>query len=473
MTSTYNGQNIDYDENQQIVQTSYGRGLILKRRKSDEIKEIRLLEWDSASNNNINGLTLTKKVPMLYTMTEYPTVTVMIGDEVITPFGRGVVLEKVVVRIRKKDDNDSKNSSPTETVSLKYHVLLSSWRLTGRSRVKCYLFSSHVKVVRAKTLREMDPYERVEYAMKRKETASALFQKKNYNDALIKYAEAVDAVRYLQHTPNSSNECRADLVLVIVTCSNNAATCCMKLNKFDEASRFAKNALILLSALYNKRGMKIHGIMIKDHHLTDAKCFGEWRGKSCLIMAQCEKEKQYFDNSISHVNEAKDYISEYLENETDSGFKRLKDLMKEITKVKSAVVAKKKKILEDEKAKAKKMFASKQTKQSKEPPNDSIPTDAAIKKNTVKAKQDDFVAQEGTNKQEDTNKSDSDSPKKSSISKRVSFAENLEERHILESDYAEDEEEPWYQEHKEALILLTIGGLALFTAFLSGKSRKR
>merc|ERR1712194_93214 len=120
----------------------------------------------------------------------------------------------------------------------------------------------------------MDAHEKVALAENQKLKATGYFtQKKDYDLALTTFASAVDAVRNVQHDHTSTNAVRADLVVVMVTCSNNAATFSIKLRKWDKASRFAKNALILVDALYGKRGKKIHTILNKEGTI-DAKLFG-------------------------------------------------------------------------------------------------------------------------------------------------------------------------------------------------------
>jgi len=494
----YNG-----DKNQLIVQTPYGQGLVVRtrpKRDNSSMKEIRLLEWQSSQSQTKNGLEK-KRVPMLYTTIDYESVTIKKGDDVITPYGRGVVLETVIVKMRKKsknvhkdviDDDDNNtgsdvNDAPAtvtvtvqEDIRFKYHVLLNSWRLAGRSRVKCYLFSNQVKVVRTKTLSEMDPNERIDYAKKQKQIANKSFVQKNYNTALHLYAEAVDAVRYIQHTPNNSNECRADLLVVIVTCSNNAATCCIQLQKYEEAQRFAKNALILLNALFDKQGMKIHAVLLKDHKLTDARLFGEWRGKSGLIIAKTLAKKEMYDEAIECVRHAKEYIMAYITPNGDEKEKELKRMLKEIVKLQKTVIEYRKVIRQKERARAKKMFASEEAQNdnasAKNQASENYPSGQS---SNMKADDKNNPKRNGSIKEVSTAKaespkdsggnSDSDKQEPVKLVKRVSFAEELEERHILEdSDFEDDEEEPWYEEHKEAIVLLALSGLAFLAFGLRG-----
>jgi tetratricopeptide (TPR) repeat protein len=456
------------DQGQLLVQTPFGRGLIVRTRSSksrcDEskghIKEIRLLDWEHGSKNE---RTTPTRVPMLYTTTNYPSISIQKGMDVSTPYGRGIVKEFVLVRIRKRKRD---NTYHDEKVLKKYHILLTSWRLEGRSRVVCFLFSSQIKAVRPKTLLEMDPMERVDFAMKQKQIAGQRFAEKHHEIALRKYAEAIDAVRYVQHTRQNSNECRADLLLVIVTCSNNAGTCCFQLGKFDEAIRFAKNALILLNALYGKRGMKIHNILLTDHNLSDSKIFGEWRAKSCLIIARAETSKKTFD--AAKLREAKIYISEYMNKELNTDQKRLKDIMKEVAKIKNSIITEKQKYFEEEKAKAKKMFCTNSSRKTEQlqsiQSNKQCPTtydnqNSSIHRNKKELKK-------SYNASTITKKDKSPAQARKKAIKRVSFAEKLEECHVLKSEVDivdEEEEEPWYEEHKEALVLLTIGGLAFMT----------
>jgi hypothetical protein len=132
----------------------------------------------------------------------------------------------------------------------------------------------------------MSASERIELAQRRKSEASHHFtNEKDYDAALRAYAGAVDAVRDVQHDRNSTNEMRADLVAIMVTCSNNAATCSAKLGRWDDATRHAQNALILLDSLHEKRGGRLHAVLGRDGNV-DARLFGEWRVKSHLVVAR-------------------------------------------------------------------------------------------------------------------------------------------------------------------------------------------
>eukprot|EP00979_Chaetoceros_neogracilis_P015974 scaffold6778_cov120-Chaetoceros_neogracile.AAC.1 len=242
------------DKNQRLVQTPYGKGLVTKIRPSispDQlpVQEIKLLEWEKAAKSN---QVASKNSTVLYSTTDFESIKASRGDDVITPYGRGSITDQVTVRLLNKGKIDPVTKELIgEQVLTKFHVEINSWKLAGRSRVKCYLFSNQVKVVRKKTLMEMNAGERVEFAMIQKNGASKIFAEKRYQEALNIYA----------------------------------GTCAIQLKLWEEAFKFAKNALILLNALFGKRDAKIHTILNKDNGVCDAKLFGEWRVKSRLIMA--------------------------------------------------------------------------------------------------------------------------------------------------------------------------------------------
>jgi len=199
------------DANQAIVSTPYGRGLIVRTRESDGVKEVQLLEWENSAKRG-------KRQPfMMYTPVDYPSVSPHVGDDVICQYGRGRITQV------------SRATDAKGNVALTYALALSSWRLNGRSAVTCHVTFPPPSVVRKHTLSEMDAHEKVELAGSQKAKATEYFsRKKDYELALTTFASAVDAVRNVQHDHTSTNVVRADLVAVMITCSNNAATCSVK-----------------------------------------------------------------------------------------------------------------------------------------------------------------------------------------------------------------------------------------------------
>lgn len=416
------------DKNQVLVVTPYGRGLVIRSSRDDGIMEVQLTEWEMASSRR--GFPTNA---MLYTTQNFPSVKPLMGDHVICQWGRGVI------KAIRKDGT--------------IVVEISSWRLANRSLVKCYLEPSALQVVRKKTQSEMDVYERVELSNEYKALANKQFAQKLYEPALLTYSKAVDAVRYVQHESNSSNEIRADLVVAMITCSNNAGTCSIQLHKWDQAIKFATNALVLIDALYPKRGGKIHTILKRDGY-PDSKIFGEWRVKSYLIMARAQFERKDYDEALKTLQRATIIVNEFNEKTAV-----LVSQEKEVSKLKAHCEREDKAVKRLEKKRARAMFGG-GTSPNKDPsvgqPKNGIEAARSVEFSAP-------VAVSGAQVQPIPS-SEPDGPMTSSgeiiephteeksaskLMKRVSFS-------VPEVEEFEDEEVPWFAEHWEALTVTAV-----------------
>jgi len=475
------------DADQAIVHTPYGRGLVIRTRKSDGIKEVQLLEWESFANP-----AKPQQQPfMMYTSVDYPSVTPRVGDDAVCQYGRGMVTQ---ISRASADGANSKGEPP----ALKYSIALSSWRLNGRSTVTCHVTSPPPRVVRKHTVSEMDAHEKVTLARSQKTKATNYFsQKKDYNLALTTYASAVDAVRNVQHDYTSTNEVRADLVMVMVTCSNNAATCCIKLEKWDEASKFAQNALILLDALYGKKGKKIHTLLNKEGTI-DAKLFGEWRVKSYLVVARSCLEGGGVDDAIGILKKARDVAVGYIDeinkqtNSSKEGKASLKSLTSQVKVVRRLLVEcsnKKKAAKKMEKRRAKAMFGGDKENTSpakvnknKEVKQQTRKVEEVEEKGRIGILAGSVISDNGVGVASDQDiempihPSGSSNPKDEGVSptsmkKAVSFCSRAPQvREIESSTEDEDESSPWYSEHKEAMIMLGVAGFSAVALMASRRS---
>lgn len=260
------------DRDQKVVDTPFGKGIVIRTRNGDKkdvnnpqsvsIREIELTDWTKPelleTNDFKGGIS---KPHMLYSPTDFPSVSPTVDDDVMTQFGRGKIAE-----IR----NDDRNT---------HVVKLSSWRLAGRSSVFCYLTSKECTVMRPYRFYDMDVFEKVEHANDLKKDATSKFSSKDYDGALEIYAKAVDTVRYVQHGKDSTNELRADLIVVMITCSNNASLCSSKKKDWERAEKFAANSLVLIDALESKKDTsKIRKILNNDG-IKDSQLFGTWKVK--------------------------------------------------------------------------------------------------------------------------------------------------------------------------------------------------
>ena len=381
------GPHVPEDKIQYLVQTPYGTGLTIRTRRATkeapQMQQIELVTWKNAQH----AANAAKKSPgivkpaYLYSTTEYPSVAPQVGDDVMCTYGRGRIIE-----IR----GDDKMEEEQKTIV----ILLSSWRLANRSRVTCYMHPKDVRVVRTKKVYEMTVHERVEEALALKNQAAKDFASKDYRAALQSYAKAIDAVRYVQHKSDSDNYVRADLLVIMVTCTNNAGTCARQLGHWEETYKFAKNAEVLLDAMEKKKGLKIHTILVKDGY-HDVKTFGEWKVKSLMLQARSLAEKKEFDQTIETLKKAHDIINKYTTGAHDTkevaSIKALRSLEREVKKLHAACKERKAIVLKKEKQRAAAMFGgpSKENKsnQTNSADTDVSPTDPVQEDNPVKDKE--------------------------------------------------------------------------------------
>lgn len=341
----YGTAHIPEDKDQLLVQTPYGRGMVIRTRKTkkkytakpqeglaknnppklpknascsaDEttivVREVELVDWDHRDDaSTTEGTAATTRTQRrgpvrpatLYTTSEYPSIPPQVGDEVVCTYGRGTVLE-----VRRE------NNSNVDVVVVV--VLLSSWRLAHRSRVTCYLSLEAIHVVRPKRLYEMSVVERVERAQQLKNEANDVYSARQLTHALALYQRAMDAVKYVQHRAgdDTDNETRADLVALLIVCHNNAATCGSQFlssnsssanssassepsapssatfspvssttTTWEDVRRHAHSALVLIEALEEKKGLKVHSVLRREG-VSDVKLFGEWKVKSLVLQA--------------------------------------------------------------------------------------------------------------------------------------------------------------------------------------------
>ncbi|KAL7478874.1 hypothetical protein ACHAW6_004623 [Cyclotella cf. meneghiniana] len=448
------------DAAQAIVQTPYGRGIILRTRRADNIKEVQLLEWQTT----LKSSTRTNQLIMLYTSEDYPSVRPHVGDDVICSYGRGRVKEISLIPTVQTDSPTRNETSNAQRV--KYSITLSSWRLRGRSRVTCHIITPPPRVVRQHTLSEMDAHEKVEFAQSQKLIATEYFsKKKDYILALKTYADAVDAVRNVHHDHSSTNEVRADLIVTMVTCSNNSATCCIKLKRWEEATRFAQNSLILLDALNAKKGLKIHSILNKEG-IIDAKLFGEWRVKSYLVIARSFLERDDEEGALAVLKRAKLVAMENIEDinskqesnvnkqELDS-LKILTSQMKEVRRLMADCTEKIKVTRIREKKRAQKMFSQDNDVRSKR----AAPLDE-IAEGDRKSNQE--VCTDAPDEKVPVLKGVLNDKKcdRPTIKKSVSFSQKPPQIKEFDSSTG-DEDLPWYSKHKEALAMVAIAGFSV------------
>jgi hypothetical protein len=437
----FGGMHVPEDKNQALVKTPYGKGLVIRTGKDEAngqelMREIELVDWMRPGAS-----TRPQRASILYSPTKFPSITPAVGSEVTTIYGRGKVVEL-------RDDDQV------------VVVRISSWRLAGRSMVTCYLSPDAVQVVRPSKIYEMSIHEKVEHAQELKQEASAKFALKEYENALQLYAKAVDTVRYVQHKKDSTNELRADLLVIMITCCNNAATCCLQLHQWDRAQKFGKNGLVLLDALYEKKGnSKIHKILNREG-VGDSQLFGAWTVKSYLVIAKGLAETHENQEALDNLKKALEAITMY-KKEGDAKYQQLQGQEKQTRKLHIACKDRLKAERKKEKQRAMAMFGGGSEEDSDK--KESNPEPVKLRQNgdtSLKAAASDTAQSDPAQKAEDTNPSRRDPPKK-----RVSFADGSIPGSI------DDDTEPWFlDEHKEALLI--VAGIAMGSALVHMLFRK-
>ena len=185
-------------------------------------------------------------------------------------------------------------------------------------------------------------------------------------------------------------------------------------------------------------------------------------------------EKEGYDLALEELRMAREHIVYYVTGEgsvkegdaqyvaTKGSQKKLRSQEKEIMKLKAKITEKKKELLKIEKARAKAMFAEKpQTKVNTVAPDGE--SSDITKKEPSETNQVPKVEAKGV--QQAPEKKEGETIQQ----RRVSFSPKLEERFDIVEE--EEEEDPWYEEHKEAIILLALGGLA-YASFVFTRSRR-
>ena len=413
------------------------------------------------------------KHPTLYTCAKTLPHPKPRGDDdvILGNFGRGTVL---------KVESCSEGSSGDDE---KVVVQLTNWRLARRSTVKIYCNASNFtnseqyRIVRKKRVYEMSIYERIEHSKVLKKEAIPHFVKGDYEKALDLFTQAVYAVRMQQHTPESTNEMRADLVEIMISCSNNAASCFVKMGKWEEAQQHARNALLLIDALDGKRGQKVH-LILREGGLSDLKIFGEWRVKSYLIIARAEAEQQEFSMALARLKQAMSVTRGGIgiNAKVKLGLEKQDN---EIRRLMQTYGERHKMLYRKEKARAKAMFSgnekSKSINGTKPDQNGSnvskVEQKASLKGKTINNDKKKVVPSEKKSEKdvtqvENVNKSNVKDTTKSLPDTTKSLPDNNDENLDSNEGYdgnSEDDYIPWYEEHKEALILTGVGALALGT----------
>merc|ERR1712238_484853 len=295
---------------------------------------------------------------------------------------------------------------------------------------------------------DMDVFEKVEHSNDLKKDATSKFVAKNYDGALEIYARAVDTVRYVQHGKDSTNELRADLIVVMITCSNNASLCSSKKKDWERTEKFAANALVLIEAIGDKKETsKIRKILNNDG-IRDSQLFGTWKVKSLILVAKAQMERHNSSQSIKTLKKALETISLY-KREVDNMYKQLSGQEKDIRRIRSECSQKMKSARKKEKEDSEEEETiEKQTSGSSRPfPIHPPSPDTTIARNPTSdvppADRDGSIELKVENRQ--------------SLKKKVTFVDGTVPGGVIDDDDGDNDhsQSSFFDEHFEALSIGT------------------
>jgi len=232
--------------------------------------------------------------------------------------------------------------------------------------------------------------------------------------------------------------------------------------------------------------MKIHTILNKEGTI-DAKLFGEWRVKSYLIIALSCIERDDLEGATAVLKKAKVVAMEYIDEiktkeqsniskEESASLKGLTLQVKEVRRLMADCVEKKKEAKKKEKRRAQAMFSPTKEKvvsiaPSKKDENETDTSTPAVNHVDLQDNQITSTDAPDVPSKSPTRKSvlNGKSTIAQNVKKSVSFSQNPPQVKEFDS-FADDNEGPWYSEHREALVLMALAGLSIF-AFVNFRRR--
>ena len=203
---------------------------------------------------------------------------------------------------------------------------------------------------------------------------------------------------------------------------------------------------------------------------SDAKLFGEFKCKSLMLLAKGLMERGDYVSAMDSLKQALDVITKYTADSSDSKAP-LQSQQKEVKRLYATCLQRKKALKQKEKQCAQAMFAS-PSKEYKESPaaSEQVSTNRSPTMTPEPTTPTETTALDDDLNLELEDVSDKTIPYKKSVSFADGTKQGLPE---IQSEEDDDEEQvPWYSEHKEALVLSAIAGLAALSLVLLRSRRK-
>jgi len=231
-----------------------------------------------------------------------------VGSRVSTPYGKGIVKE-----IRSDDG----------------FVIVEpdNWLMANNRPPTFFLKADVVKV---EEVSETDfsmkiITERLSRAADLKSEGALLFKDKNFEEARLKYLQALQCVQGLGD--NITNEIRAMVFEMTIPCSNNAALCLLKLKKFSESLIYADNSVRLIEALEARMDGRVW-VSLQERGMTKDALMKNKR-KGLLLLSKAQSGMDDFDAAKTNIRAALSIIPD---TETDGAeAKELNELLSQVT----------------------------------------------------------------------------------------------------------------------------------------------
>ncbi len=349
-----------------------------------------------------------------------------IGCDVTTQYGRGKL---------------------TALTSTKATVVLTEWRLAGLSRVTCHLSPKDCYFAKKKLFKELSAVEKIDRANELREEAKQTLSSKDYSKAGALYQQAIFLINTVDNDSVKADMDRAQLIECLIACSNNAAFTGLQLKEYKDVVQHARNSIMLIDAMETKKGGKVNKAF-NTMGIDDDKLFVDWRVKSLYYQAQALSR-------LGEYSDAKQLLSRAIAYAKDGGMEGMRGKMEQLfenCKLREAHRRKK------EKEAARKMF--KGAKKAKSPTRANGATASASKGATAPGSVSASSPVPSTVPRVPTSAPEPTPEPTESDTTRPTEAEDDDE-----------EEQPFFEQHKEALILTGMLGLLTGAALLLNRRR--
>jgi tetratricopeptide (TPR) repeat protein len=299
--------------NQKVI-TPYGPGLYIGPHPSNEdILIVKPSGWIMNMGTIPTFYMNSKDVQPLY----------IVGSKVyLTYGGEGIITDY------RPDDNI-------------YIVTLLHWKLAQGQSPTLYVQESNLSqnpIIRKNNIiKETEPQipyaeSSIAKAIAIKEEAGLFYKQGDIESAKNNYLKALEAMQYLGES--LTNQQKAIVFEQTVPCHNNISLCCLLLKNYPESVQFAKNGILLISAIEERMETGLVWKCLLERGMTQNKLLKEWKKKSYFLAGKAELLNKEYKNAIIHLENAIKLIDGDVQSAAE--ILKLKDLLKSAMKKKSA-----------------------------------------------------------------------------------------------------------------------------------------